>query len=162
MIKSHLEARLGGLAAAIALLALAPTAAVAQSSAVSALIGTWSGSGRISYTDGSSEAIRCTAYNTGGGTELRLAIQCRSEKNPIHIRSQLRVDGGRVSGNWEERTFNASGSASGRAGSGSMALAVSGGGFDGSMSVSYGGSSLRINITTQGIAMSRASMNLSR
>lgn len=162
MTQSFLAVHTCRFVAAIAILMSTPVVALAQSSTVSALIGTWSGSGRISYTDGSSEAIRCTAYNTGGGTELRLAIQCRSEKNPIHIRSQLRVDGGRVSGNWEERTFNASGSASGRAGSGSISLSVSGGGFDGTMSVSYGGSSLRINISTQGIAMSRASMSLSR
>lgn len=134
----------------------------AQSSVVSTLSGAWSGSGRISYTDGSSEAIRCTAYCTGGGSNLRLAIQCRSEKNPIHIRSDLNISGTRASGDWEERTFNASGSANGNVGNSKMSLVVTGGGFSGSMSVSFSRSSMQVSITTQGIAMSRASMSLSR
>lgn len=137
------------------------TPALAQS-AVSNLIGTWGGSGRITYTDGSSEAIRCTAYNTGGGANLKMNILCKSDKNPVNIRSDLTIEGGRVSGHWEERTFNAAGNASGKASGNSLQVAVSGGGFNGSMSVSVSASSLNISLTTQGIAMSRASMNLGR
>ena len=137
------------------------TPAIAQT-AVSTLVGSWGGTGRITYTDGSSEGIRCTAYYSGGGSELRMAIQCRSDKNPIHIRSTLRISGSRASGDWEERTFNASGSASGSVGSSSMSLNISGGGFSGSMSVSFGKASHSVSISTQGIAMSRATMSFSR
>lgn len=157
-----------GSAGAFALVALAasnavsPVSAHAQSSAISALVGTWGGSGRISYTDGSSESIRCTGYYTGGGTSLNMAIQCNSEKNPIHIRSQLTVAGSRVSGQWEERTFNASGTASGRMSSNSLSLAISGGGFNGSMAVSIGRSSHSVNISAQGVALSRVTINFSR
>ena len=131
-------------------------------SAVPNLIGTWGGSGRITYTDGSSEAIRCTAYNTGGGANLKMNIQCKSDRNPVNIRSDLTIESGRVSGQWEERTFNASGSASGKASGSNLSLSVSGGGFNGTMSVSVASSSLNISLTTQGIAMSRASMNLNK
>ncbi len=129
---------------------------------VGVLAGSWGGSGRITYTDGSSEGIRCTAYYSGGGNELRMAIQCKSDKNPIHIRSRLRIDGSRASGEWEERTFNASGAATGSVGGSSMSLAVSGGGFTGSMSVSFSKSSHSVTIATKGIAMSRATMSFSR
>lgn len=109
----------------------------ASAQSASNLIGTWSSSSRISYTDGSSEAIRCTAYNTGGGSALKMAIQCKSDKNPEHhIRSDLTIDGGRVSGQWEERTFNASGTASRRATANNLSLSVTGGSFNGTMSVS--------------------------
>ena len=137
-------------------------AAAADSPAVAALLGAWSGGGTIRYTDGSSEAIRCTAYYTGGGSELRMAIQCQSKTNPIHIRSRLRIDGSRASGDWEERTFNASGAASGQAGGGSMSLSLSGGGFSGSMAVSFSKSRHTVNISTQGIAMSKAMITLDR
>ncbi len=137
-------------------------ATAADSPTVAALLGAWSGGGSIRYTDGSGEAIRCTAYYTGGGTELRMAIQCQSKTNPIHIRSRLRIDGTRASGDWEERTFNASGAASGQAGSGSMSLNLSGGGFSGSMAVSFSKSRHTVNISTQGIAMSRAMITLDR
>ena len=141
------------------LLATGPASAQSE---VSNLIGGWNGSGRIYYTDGSSEGIRCTAYYTGGGSDLGIAIQCRSDKNPIHIRSKLRISGGRASGNWEERTFNASGSVSGSVSASSMALSIAGGGFSGSMSVTLGKSSHKVTISTQGIAMSRATMNFRR
>jgi hypothetical protein len=147
------------------LAALAPKTAPATAappSAVATLLGTWSGSGRITYVDGSSEGIFCNAYYTGGGNKLRMAIQCRSDKNPIHIRSQLRMEGSRASGTWEERTFNASGTASGTVGSNSMSLFVTGGGFNGKMSVTFSKASHSVTISTQGIAMSRATMRLSR
>ena len=148
----------------IAVVAALPinTASAVESNAVATLIGSWGGSGRISYTDGSSESIRCTAYYTGGGNELRMAIQCKSDKNPIHIRSKLRIDGSRASGEWEERTFNASGTASGRIGGSSLSLGISGGGFTGSMAVSFSQSSHSVNVTAQGVAMSRVTINFNR
>ena len=134
----------------------------ADAPAVNTLAGSWGGSGRISYTDGSSESIHCTANYTGGGNELRMAIQCKSDKNPIHVRSRLKIDGGRVSGDWEERTFNVAGTGSGTASGNNLSLSLSGGGFSGSMAVSFSKSGHSVSITTQGIAMSRASMNFSR
>jgi hypothetical protein len=137
-------------------------APAAQSDTISALIGSWGGSGRITYTDGSSEVITCSAYYSGASGELRMAIQCRSEKNPIHIRSRLRIDGSRASGDWEERTFNASGNASGSVSGHSLSLNVSGGGFTGTMVVSFSASSHSVNIATDGIAMKRATIQFSR
>jgi len=142
-------------------LASAPASA-AQSDTVSALIGSWGGSGRVTYTDGSSEVITCNAYYSGASGELRMAIQCRSEKNPINIRSRLRIDGSRASGDWEERTFNASGTATGSLSSHSLSLNVSGGGFTGRMVVSFSASSHSVSITTDGIAMKRAAIQFSR
>lgn len=146
----------------IAALFVGAGAARADSAAIATLVGSWSGSGRITYTDGSSESIRCTAYYTGSGRDLNMAIQCRSEKNPVNIRSKLRIEGSRASGEWEERTFNASGSASGNVGNNSMRLDVAGGGFKGNMSVSFTQSSHDLIITTEGIAMKRATMSFSR
>jgi hypothetical protein len=146
---------------AIFTVAVAPQIRAAES-AVATLIGSWSGSGRIQYTDGSSESIRCNAYYTGGGNELRMAIQCQSQSNTIHMRSRLRIEGARASGDWEERTFNANGSASGRVSGDSMSLSLWGGGFTGSMSVSFSKSQHSVSISTQGIGMSKATIGFSR
>jgi hypothetical protein len=134
----------------------------ADNAVVATLVGSWGGSGRINYTDGTSESIRFTGYYTGGGNELRMAIQCQSQSNSIHMRSRLRIGGARASGDWEERTFNANGSASGRVGSESMSLSLSGGGFAGSMSVSFSKSQHSVGISTQGIAMSKATIAFNR
>jgi hypothetical protein len=160
----HYAAKRAASAATIAMImlgGLTPGHAV-ENSVVATLVGSWSGSGRIQYTDGSSESIRCTAYYTGGGSELRMAIQCQSESNSIHMRSRLRIDGARASGDWEERTFNANGSASGRVGGSSMSLSLSGGGFTGSMSVSFSKSQHSVSISTQGIGMSKATIGFNR
>jgi hypothetical protein len=151
-----------GLAALLAAAVPSHAALAAEASAIQTLSGSWGGSGRISYTDGSSESIRCTAYYTGGGSALKMAIQCKSESNSIHVRSQLRFSGNRASGEWEERTFNASGSASGQVGGSSMSLSLGGGGFSGTMSVSFSSQAHSVTITTQGIAMNRATMSFSR
>jgi len=129
---------------------------------IGTLLGSWGGSGRISYTDGSSEGIRCTANYTGGGNELRMAIRCQSDKNPIDIRSRLKIEGNRASGEWEERTFNASGTASGSVSGNRISLGISGGGLTGSMAISFSKSSHNVSISTQGIPMSSATMNFSR
>lgn len=149
------------LAGAGAMVATGPAFA-ADGDTVASLLGSWGGSGRLHFTDGTSASISCTGNYTGGGDELRMAIQCKSESTPIHIRSRLKVSGGRASGEWEERTYNASGSASGKAGAGSVSLGLSGGGFSGSMSVSYSRSHQNITISTQGIGMSKATISLNR
>lgn len=129
---------------------------------VDELKGSWSGRGRIAFNDGKSENIHCTAYYSGGKNELRMAIQCRSEKSPIHIRSRLRISGTRATGEWEERTYNASGSASGRISGDHMSLKVAGGGFEGTMSVSFGARSHSVSIATKGISMRTANVSFSR
>ncbi len=159
--RQHFSRGVGLVISAVAVMSLASKPAPAQTS-ISTLFGSWSGSGRIGYTDGSSEGIRCTAYYSGGTSDLRMAIQCRSDKNPIHMRSSLRISGSVASGTWEERTFNVSGTASGSVGASSISLNISGGGVSGSMSVSFSKSSQSVSISTQGIAMSRASINFRR
>lgn len=152
-----------GGALGLAVAAFAPTHPVlASEGTVATLLGSWAGNGRITYTDGSSEGISCNAYYTGSASDLRMAIQCKSDKNPIHIRSTLRVDGSRITGTWEERTFNASGSATGSTSAGAMKLDVTGGGFTGTMTVAISKASHTVNITAQGIAMKGATMNFSK
>jgi hypothetical protein len=149
-------------AAATALVALSLPADAADSAAVATLLGNWSGGGRIHYTDGSTETIRCTAFYTGGGNDLHMAIQCQGQGNPIHMRSRVKIDGTRVTGDWEERTFNASGNATGKVGADNMSLSLNGGGFSGTMSVSFSKSQHSVNIGTQGIGMTKAAISLNR
>jgi hypothetical protein len=101
------------------------------------LLGTWSGVGKIIFEGGRSERIKCNAYYTGGGAELRLAIRCASAGYNIKIRSVLRREGDKLSGTWEERTYNASGEVKGRLVAHRISLSISGGGLSGSMSIAF-------------------------
>jgi hypothetical protein len=156
----------GGALVGSSLLVLAIAAGgAATSSAVTlfdTLMGAWSGSGQIRYDDGQSEGVRCTAYYSGSGERLRLAIRCKSDSTEVEIRGLLARQGERLSGTWEERTFNAAGEASGRVAGDKLSLSVTGGGFSGSMTVTYAGSRQTVTISTQGIRMRSVNVTLGR
>ena len=113
---------------------------------------------------GNSETLRCHAYYTPKptGVELGLAIRCASASNKIELRAQLQATGTRVSGRWEERTYNASGDVSGSAQAGRLSLLIDGGAFKGSMAVRTNGASQTVSIKTEGIALQGVSIDLSR
>jgi hypothetical protein len=149
-------------AAMIGLLIAAPWQdARANPTPFSTLLGSWRGSGQILLDDGRRERLKCDAYYTGGGTQLGMAIRCQSESSNVEIRSKLSLSGNRLSGNWEERTYNASGSATGTASAGRINLYISGG-VTGTMRVSYTRSRQSVAISTQGIALRSVSIDLTR
>lgn len=128
------------------------------------LTGTWRGAAEVRLQSGTSETLKCFAYYTpkGAGEELGLAIRCASASNKIELRAQLAATGGKVSGRWEERTYNASGDVSGSAQDGRLALTIDGGAFKGSMAVKTSGTSQTVSIKTEGIALLGVNINLSR
>ena len=128
------------------------------------LNGTWSGAGRIKLEDGKTEALKCKAFYLpkGGGAELGLALRCASASNKIELRANLTSSGNRISGNWEERAFNAAGTVSGSASDNRINLSIDGGGFNGSMAVTTRGKSQEISVSTQGIALRGVNVNLQR
>lgn len=133
---------------------------VAKSTPFDALLGSWRGSGKIQLNSGM-ERLRCNAYYTGGGNQLGMAIRCKSESSNVEIRSKLSLSSGRITGSWEERTFNAAGKATGTARPGKISLRVTGG-VTGSMIVSFTRSRQTVSISTQGIALKSVSISLTR
>lgn len=152
--------RLHAVVGAAVLLASPPALAA---SPFGMLDGSWSGSGRAQFEGGQSESLRCNAYYTSSdsGRTLGLAIRCASASNKIEIRGRLFYRGGRVSGTWEERTFNASGTAAGRANDNQIVLSLAGG-VSGSMSVVASRSRQSVSISTQGTALRGVRIALSR
>lgn len=126
------------------------------------LSGSWSGTGRAMFEGGRSEAMRCAAYYTApSSTQLGLAIRCASQGNKIDMRGHLTYSGGQVNGSWEERTFNAGGSAHGTASSNSVALSFSGS-ISGGMSVRLSGGTQTVSVRSQGTALRGFTISLSR
>jgi hypothetical protein len=168
MMSTHASRRWGGpgrpgwrsVCALAGLLLLAP-AALADA-LFDSLRGSWSGAGQIRYVDGKAEAIKCTAFYTGEGAELRLAIRCESGNAKVEIRGQLMAQGDKLGGTWEERTFNVAGEASGRVASDKMSLDISGGGFKGAMSVSAAGGKQAVTISAEGIEMKSVNITLGK
>jgi hypothetical protein len=125
------------------------------------LLGSWRGAGQIKLTNGQTERLKCNAYYTGGGSQLGMAIRCQSDSSNVEIRSKLSLSGSRITGNWEERTYNAAGTASGTASAGKISLQISGG-VAGTMLVSYSASSQSVSISTHGVALKSVSISLAR
>ena len=161
-IPRHFTLRLLAALAIAASFMLAPwLGSEAAANAFDTLLGSWRGSGQILLSDGRRERLTCNAYYTGGGSQLGMAIRCQSESSSVEIRSKLSLSGSRISGTWEERTFNAAGTASGSASGDRISLSIAGG-VSGSMQVSFSGSRQSVSISTQNIALKSVTISLSR
>jgi hypothetical protein len=161
-LRSGVRCLLVGAATLVLAILLLPTGpSRADPSPFDGLLGSWGGTGEIRLDKGRRERIKCNAYYTGGGSQLGLAIRCNSDSYKIEIRSKLSYSGGRLTGNWEERTFNATGSASGTATPSRISLSIRGG-VSGTMVVSYTKSRQSVSISTQGIALQGVSITLGR
>lgn len=150
--------------AVLAAAVLMASPATASDTVFSTFNGNWTGTGQIRLDSGASEKIKCNAYYTPkeAGAALGLAIRCASASYKIELRSQLKSQGGRISGSWEERTFNAAGDVTGQASGSRISLSVAGGGMTGTMSVSASGETQAVTITTQGTGLKSVNINLSR
>jgi hypothetical protein len=129
-----------------------------------AMSGYWSGPGRIQYDGGVAEALSCKAYYSTNNQVDRLSIvlRCASPSNMIELRAQLSAQGEDLSGSWEERTFNASGTVTGRVTENQISLSIDGGGFSATMLVTQETSDQNVSITTEGVGFNEVSVSLTR
>lgn len=139
-------------------------AALAEPSGTFAkLSGAWKGSGSIKLAGGNVQRITCRAYynvkNTGA--DLSLAIRCASPDNKIEVRAKLMDQNGQLSGEWEERTFNATGSVTGKARPGSVALEIVGS-VGGTIVIKYGGERQTVAIATANEGLKGIAIDLRR
>lgn len=158
---TYLAPALAALAAAVGVVAI--DAAPAQAGAFAGLDGTWGGAGTATFDGGTREKLRCNGYYKGAsGNDLSMVIRCASPGGAkIELRGMLHDSGGKVSGTWEERTYNAAGTIAGSAGPGSLKVGISGA-ITGNMSVSFGSSSQSVSIATTGTTLRTVNISFSR
>ncbi|HML42777.1 MAG: hypothetical protein JNN24_17330 [Hyphomicrobium zavarzinii] len=125
------------------------------------LIGSWGGSGTYKLQDGTSEKLKCDAYYTGSGSQLGIAVRCSGQTNKIEMRSKLSANGTSLSGNWEERTYNAEGAVTGKLTDTKLSLAIAGS-VAGTMTITYDRAKQNVAIATQGIPLKSVTVSLSR
>lgn len=151
---------------AIAAAALAVCAVVTPAMADGAfagLNGSWRGAGNVTLSGGQKEKLTCKAYYNpkNAGAELSIALTCSSQANKIELRANLNSSGNGISGSWEERAFNSSGSITGKSSGSKLQLSISGT-LKGTMSISTGGSSQSVNIVTDGTGFKAVNLTLSK
>jgi hypothetical protein len=127
------------------------------------LAGSWSGTGRVLFEDGQSERLRCNArYSSSNrSTRLELTLRCASTSATFDLNGRLTDRGGRIAGEWFERSFGAEGTVYGRATGDSIILRL-GGSIAGAMSVAVSGSSHSVSVSTQGTGLRNIRIGLRR
>lgn len=151
------------IAAGAASVSFAGPVATAADGPFAELIGTWGGSGVAKFESGKKESLRCKGYytDTGGPHKLGISIRCANASAKVELRASLVDSGGAISGTWEERTYNQSGSVTGHATANRLNLSISGG-ITGSMLVTVSHKSHSVAVITSGPSLKGINISMSR
>lgn len=113
--------------------------------------GSWSGSGTVSLSDGTSEQIRCRAtYNVVGGTALKQSLRCASASYKFDLSSDVKSQGNQVNGTWGEASRNIYGNLQGSAGGGQIDVFVEAAGFAANLTLTTKGNKQLVSISSKG------------
>jgi hypothetical protein len=143
---------------------MAPSAAPADASSLfKQLAGSWRGVGDLVLEDGTRERLSCTGYYVlkSEGKGLSIASLCSSPKQKFEFRSLVSESGSGISGQWEERTYHATGQVSGNATGTTISLSFSGT-IEGKISISLTGKTHSVNVSAAGAGIKGVSISLTR
>ena len=143
---------------------MVPPAAVADASPLfKQLAGSWHGVGDLVLEDGTRERLTCRGYYVlkSEGDGLSIASLCSSPKQKFEFRSLVAQSGSGISGQWEERTYHASGQVSGSAKGTTINLSFSGT-IEGTISISLTGKTHSVNVSAAGAGIKGVSISLTR
>jgi hypothetical protein len=142
--------KVAGMSAA---LLLSVSASHAQSSGPFAgFDGSWSGSGTVALSDGTTERIRCKAdYKVNAsGLGLKQNLHCASDSYKFDLSSDVTSQGDRISGNWSEKSRNIFGNLQGTAGGGQIDVFVEASGFAANLNLRANGNKQVVQIDSKG------------
>ena len=82
------------------------------------LAGRWSGVGQVEWKSGRREPYQCvvTYYLGDGGASMKQQLRCKNggTENKLDLATAVRVNGGRITGTWEDRLYSMTGTVSGK------------------------------------------------
>jgi len=135
-----------------------------SSSPFGGFAGTWSGSGTIALSNGTTERLRCQATYAvaSAGTNLRQSLRCTSDSYNFELRTDINAEGGRVAGLWVETTRNMQGRISGRVAAGRIDAVAEGPGFSAGIAMASQGTRQAVSIRSQGTELSQVSVTMVR
>jgi len=114
--------------------------------------GSWSGSGTVALSDGTTEHIRCKAdYKVNAtGMGLKQNLRCASDSYKFDLSSDVTSQGDRISGNWSEKSRNIFGNLQGTAGAGQIDVFVEASGFAANLNLRTNGTKQVVQIDSKG------------
>jgi hypothetical protein len=114
--------------------------------------GSWSGTGTVALSNGTTEHIRCKAdYKVNAnGLALKQNLHCASDSYKFDLSSDVTSQGERISGNWSERSRNIFGNLQGTAGGGQIDVFVEASGFAANLNLRTNGTKQSVQIDSKG------------
>lgn len=110
------------------------------------LKGDWTGGGMVTPSRGDPEQVDCKVTYTATGSTVTQALLCTGADNRYDAKTKFKIKGGKISGSWNETTYDASGSINGSAIGHLVHARISGDKFSGRMSINVSDSGHTINI----------------
>jgi hypothetical protein len=149
--------------AALAVVLLSATSR-ADSGPFSGLSGSWSGGGTVALAGGPRERIRCRAHYSvvAGGSGMQQRLRCASDSYRFDLSSDVRAQGGQVSGTWSESSRRVQGVLFGQAQPGRINVNVTGPAFVANLSLTTHGDRQSVTINSAGAQAVGASITLHR
>lgn len=132
--------------------AIALSNSSAQAQVLNSFVGTWSGETYAEIESGKREKVKCTAYNTMAGTDLKVVVRCAgtATSGAIRISALLSENRGAIRGSWQEARFNINGSLSGKVNGSVITGSIYSPNFNASVSIQRTGTGLRVKIEPSG------------
>jgi hypothetical protein len=152
----------------LAIVALAASISMAAHPSVAATIddlpGRWSGWGTISLPSGSSEQLKCIAtyFVNDGGASMVQNLRCASSSYKIDATAKLKLASGVMTGEWEEKTYSAIGSVTGKTTSDGFNLDIKGDKFTAVLAVTSTNCKQSVTITPTGLDISKIAITLGK
>jgi hypothetical protein len=124
--------------------------------------GSWSGSGKITVSNGTSERIRCRGTYRPTDAGLSLNLRCASDSYKFELVSDIKYEGGSISGSWNEASRQVYGSISGKATATHIDASAQTVGFTASLSIALRGNSQSVSIRSPGSEISEVAIAMAR
>jgi len=150
------------LAITASLLSFAPQSAKSADGPLAHFAGSWSGNGKITVKDGTSERIRCRSTNTASGNSLALSMRCASDSYNFFLGSDIAAEGANVSGSWNESSRGVIGSLSGKINGGNITATATTVGVTAALSIRSSGNALTVSIRSPGSEVSEVAVTMAR
>jgi len=150
------------LAITASLLGFAPQSAQAADGPLAHFAGTWSGNGKITVKDGTSERIRCRSTNSAKGNALALSLRCASDSYKFDLASDIAAEGANISGSWNETSRGVVGSLSGKISGSNITATATSVGVTAALLIKTSGNALSVSIRSPGSEVSEVSVVMAR
>jgi hypothetical protein len=106
--------------------ALALSAPAQGTSPFAKLAGRWLGEGRLGYTGGKTETVKCRVTYIVTEPQVRQTIRCSTEGDTVEVQSVVTHRSGSINGTWKELSRNWSGEVSGSVTANGFKVAIRG------------------------------------